>query len=180
MPRLEVNMPASTCWIILASMTTLAEAASPNVVSDLGWPPTDACNFLASIPGMRPSTKYTAKITSCGTRYRDVGIGDPLPNNLSYYVSGTQDRAKRLRILLNTNQPQDAKMARAALRVAAETLFHGALKEELPERIARAISSGQIDQWKHGPYVLQLTKTTWPTGRGYEFNFTIRDPSYYD
>lgn len=160
------------------------EKISSSRAGELGFLPENACLFLASIPGMAlPSGNSYGQLLgsddySCGTQYKDIGSGFPLSNNISYYARGTPNHAKRLRVLLNINQPDTDKEAHTVFVQAAQTLFQSAFASALPKEIAQAIADGKPGQWKHAGYAIELKKENWPTGKGHEFNFVIRDPDF--
>jgi len=178
-PGQEAVMPSAA-----ADAALQVAAASTVNANELGFPPDKACSFLAAVPGMAVpiGNSYGPLLGpddySCGTRYKEVGAGLSLPNNISYYARGTPAVAKRLRILLNVNQPSSEKEARTVLAQSAQRLFRSAFGAPLPDEINRAVVDGAPGKWKHDDYVVELQKEVWPTGRGHEFNFVVRDPAF--
>lgn len=162
------------------------ERKSKTGIDGIGFDPRDACEYLGSIPGMMGSyEKYKPMFNdpvgndySCGSKYKDIGSGFPLANNIAYYVRGTQDRAQRLRILLNVNQPMLIGEAMPVFSHAADTLFKAVFSTSLTSEISSALAEGKKGSWSHAGYVIEVNKEDWPTGRGYEFNFVIRDPNF--
>lgn len=134
---------------------------------------------------MAPSGGYSQLyegVHSCGTRYKHIGTDNSsaLANNLSYYAAGTPDTVRRLRLLLNINQPSNDTLAREQLAAAAAPLFHAATGDSLPASIHAAIKNAVPGQWDESGYRIELKKDVWPTGKGYELNFVIRDPNFED
>lgn len=159
----------------------LMSASIAGGVAALGFSPNKACQFLAPI-GMVSNAGYTALSGpddySCGTRYKEVGAGTPLSNNISYYVRGTPEVAKRLRILANVNQPSSSDGIVRALVKAAQQLFHAAFNSPLPPHMEKAILNERPGSWTHQGYIVELERQSWPTDKGYELNFVIREASY--
>lgn len=153
--------------------------------SSIGWDPQKACRFLSDIPGMSSSGSYSSLyegIHSCGTRYKDVGEDDhsALPNNISYYAAGTPEKVQRLRLLLNINQISNDTAAKEQMATVAVRLFQAALNHSIPNGIQDSIKTGTSGQWDDSGYKIELKKDIWPTGKGYELNFVIRDPAFED
>jgi hypothetical protein len=168
------------------ALTVAAATISLSVYAqDLGFPSDRACSFLASL-GMVPNksgyTPFTSEATddfSCGTPYRDIGTASAgLPNNISYYVRGTRTSAKRLRVLVNVNQPTQLEAVKSSLVQAGSQLFKSAFASDLPADIRKALSQGKPGKWAYKGYTIELLKETWPTGRGLEFNLVVRVPTF--
>ncbi|MGL5631086.1 MAG: hypothetical protein ACRDD3_01895 [Azovibrio sp.] len=175
-------------WVLPLLVYLLCSAFGSSNANQLGFPPQKTCSFLASIPGMAlPSGNTYSSLFGeddylCGTRYKEIGVTSSavLPNNISYYVRGTPNLAKRLRILLNVNQPNLDKEGRIALTEAAQTLFQSAFGIAMPDKITESVIKGTPGAWKHAGYAIELKKEIWSTGRGHELNFIIRDPAFVE
>ncbi|MFC3714508.1 hypothetical protein ACFOMD_18215 [Sphingoaurantiacus capsulatus] len=120
-------------------MLAKREANPPAVPHEDGWSPYAAKDFLedAGLP-----TRYYHRSFEdewfASSSYLEVGQGG-LPNNLAYYVNGTEFAATELKLKLNVNQPSSPEEAEerfmrigqalliAALGQPAATTFFGKL-----------------------------------------------------
>ncbi len=111
----------------------------------------------------------------CSTPYRDIGqrSADALPNNVAYYVVGTAGSVKRLRLVLNVNQPGAAKPAHDALLKATSVLAPKAVGGDLDRKVSSAIIEGRSISQRVGTSQITVLRDNWPTGRGYEIRVTF-------
>jgi hypothetical protein len=158
-------------------------------VSAVGFPPIRACTFLSGNPAFPQSSSYTPFFQdskndyACGTKYYVIlpgSNGAELDNNISYYVRGTPDSAKRIRILLNVNDASTFDTANNVFQKAAFDLFKAAFGKEINEEISLALGTSTPGQWTVNSYIVELQKDNWPTGKGFSLNFIIRDPEYHE
>lgn len=151
----------------------LREREPPLVASTQGWSPHLARQFLIAqelTPGpYNPSFGEW----SASSPYREFGKAI-MPDNLAYYITGTEDAATRLRIKLNVNNPDEVEgveQSLAAFRKAGATLLVAALGDEAEsviDRLAEApgarAQSAHASIWfeesepfPRGGYALMLT-----------------------
>lgn len=123
----------------------IREREPPLVAASEGWSPQLARLFLVAqnlTPGpYNPSfgTKWSAS-----SPFLELGTAI-LPDNIAYYIMGTEHAATRLRIILNVNNPDDTEgveQSLAAFRKAGVTLLVAALGDE---------AEGVIDRLAQGP-----------------------------
>lgn len=111
----------------------LREWEPPLVAATDGWSPHLAGQFLVSqelTPG--PYNPSFGGEWSASSPYREFDSAI-LPDNLAYYITGTEDAATRLRIKLNVNSPDDAdgqERSRAAFFTASAMLITAAFGPE--------------------------------------------------
>jgi hypothetical protein len=156
--------------ICVASLATAA-ASDGNLIL-----PSKACDFLAR-DGFKPNTPYHHYYDEewgCGSSYVEIGTGSPLPNNIAYYVSGTQDKVEKLYLVINVNDRGQAIGAHKRLLAAAHELLKASLGQTLPEEAATAIENGQPKSWVINGAAVEVKRDDWPTGKGYEVHFIIR------
>lgn len=152
--------------------------------SAIGFPPDQACSFLASNPAFVNRSRYTPFFPesrddyACGTRYYLIpGSSTPgQENSLSYYVRGTPDSAKRVRILLNVTDTGNFSASSTLFVKAARELFSAAFGKAPSDEISAALDSSTPGKWSEGGFDVELRRTDWPTGKGFELNFIIADP----
>ncbi|GAB3215260.1 hypothetical protein [Pseudaeromonas pectinilytica] len=150
-----------------------------------GFPIPAACNYLSPLGGYTPNKYKTSSPETadymCGTPYKNIGndINFALANNIAYYVSGSKaDVADTIKIIVNINQPKNAKLAREELSNAVNQLFLSAFEKSPPENIIKKISSGKVGSWTYGSHVITFKKIKWQSGKGFEYNFTINTIEY--
>ncbi len=96
-----------------------------------------------------------------------------MPNNLAYCVEGGRNNVRRLKLVLNVNQPRQAVPAHSALLDASMTLSPKATGVPLPQHVQDAIRTARSGRHKVGASTVTLIRETWPTARGYEVSVTF-------
>jgi hypothetical protein len=106
--------------------------------------------------------------------YKELGAGNPLANNLAYYVDGNASAATQVKLVLNVNNRSAAKPAHAELLKAAEALSIKSTGQQLTQPIRDAIQQGKNASGKLGKSALEVMRDDWPTGKGYEIHVIIK------
>ena len=104
-------LPVVTEVAVSAPQAVPQPAISPAPVDKRRWQPQDACQYLShTLPTRRYNDAVGDGIYICASEYQDIGTrtSDRMANNLSYYVIGTQIHARKLKLLLNYNNPKQA------------------------------------------------------------------------
>lgn len=96
-----------------------------------------------------------------------------LRNSLAYHVNGDVQHAREAHLTLNVTDKSTEPQARRALMLAARELVMGAAGTEMTPQTEKAIQSGRPGRWTMGGRTFELTKETWPTGKGYDLRFMI-------
>jgi hypothetical protein len=139
-----------------------------------GWPPSEACSFLA--PGL-VTRGYKHDFDDeyyCSSPYKEIGQPDlRIANNLAYYVTGSADVADTAKLVLNYNQPDNAVPATEQLIEAAKALSLKATGSDLPPSVLSAISAGRSIVEVSGAFQHEVKREDWPTGRGYETHYIV-------
>lgn len=151
-------------------------AIPPAPVGKRRWEPQDACQYLShTLPTRRYNDAVCDGIYICASEYQDIGTrtSDRMANNLSYYVIGTQNHARKLKLLLNYNNPKQAASGTTALITAAKELAIAATGKSLPKTIESKLKTGKagettIDGIRHAVY-----RQNWPRGNGYEVRYVL-------
>ena len=149
------------------------------ILKENSFPTPDSCSYLEELQGYEPSSYKPFDNDSedymCGTLYKDIG-GHPefeLANNISYYVLGDVKQGNTLKLILNVNQKNNAKSAKAELLKAAQLLYVKAYNQDLPKAIQKAIKNGKANEWSDSRYITKIEKEIWPGNKGYELHFLI-------
>jgi len=137
--------------------------------------PSEACNYLVS-SGLSTSgwKNYYDDVYGCTSPYKEFGAGYPLKNNLAYYVEGTTKAVRELKLVVNVNNPTEAKKAHSELLKAAEVLVKKSLNESLSDSIQNAIINGKNISSTIGDTTVEVLRDNWPTGKGYEIKVIIK------
>jgi len=121
----------------LGALLTLKEreTSPPVVPPKYGWSPYLAMQFLADY-GVS-----TGHYQHCfdnewfaSSAMREIGSGLILPNNLAYYVEGTEHAATTLKVKLNINNPAEADEAEDMFIMYAVHLLEQAISPKATER----------------------------------------------
>jgi len=112
--------------------------------------------------------KFFASEYGCSSPYKELGSGFPLKNNLAYYVNGGPEKAKKLKLVLNVNNKEEATLAHHEMLKAANSLLNKAIAKDLPQTIQNAIKEGSNAIGTVYGITIELIRIDWPTGKGYE------------
>ncbi|WP_279464964.1 hypothetical protein [Aeromonas veronii] len=103
-----------------------------------------------------------------------IGEGFP-PDNIAYYIEGTKDVVKVLKIKLNVNDAKRTRQALDKLDAFAERLSFFSLNEPLSIRMKNAILQCESYTEKYQDKTVSLLVEKWPDHKfhGYEVKFII-------
>lgn len=76
--------------------------------------------------------------------------------------------------MLNVNDGASASSAHQELLKAAEALSIKETGKQLAQKLIDAINKGSNSSQKIGNATVEIARTDWPTGRGYEVKVTIK------
>jgi hypothetical protein len=106
--------------------------------------------------------------------YKELDAGNPLANNLAYYVDGNASAATQLKLVLNVNNRAAAKSAHSELLKATDALSIKSTGQRLTQQLREAIQQGKKASGKVGMCVVEIMREDWPTGKGYEVHVTFK------
>jgi hypothetical protein len=166
--------PLSNQTILKATLAALILFPLAAFASIIEASPNQACAFLEGHGLATRGWKLQYEgVYGCSSPYKDLGAGNPLTNNLAYYVDGSAGKAEKLKLILNVNNRAEASSSQRELFKAAKTLCLKATGKELPQLVAQAISAGKKAASKVGSSSLEVIRIDWPTGKGFELKFII-------
>ncbi|MFQ6345984.1 hypothetical protein EXW72_10245 [Pseudomonas sp. BCA14] len=159
--------------LIIAPLLLLA---SVNCFADLKVSsPSQACSLLSGSSLSGGTWRDLEDGTwGCSSDYLDIGSGNPLPNNLAYYVEGSVVSPTQVYLVLNYFKPKSKDAATKALVSASSVLSQKALGAKLPVVITKAIMSGQPATSEAGSGVINVLRDDWPNGKGYEIHVLMK------
>ncbi|WP_165595539.1 hypothetical protein [Methylovorus sp. MM2] len=137
--------------------------------------PIKVCSFLKEVGlATRGWKNLYENQFSCSSRYKEIGTGFPMANNLAYYVEGESSLATQAKLVLNINNKSETSSAYSELINSSEVLSKKITGEKLPSSISTAIKSGKPIQAKLGKSTIEITRDNWPTGKGYELHVLFK------
>jgi hypothetical protein len=105
---------------------------------------------------------------SCSSPYREIGTGDPMPNNLAFYVRGDAAGPKLVKLVVNVNNRAQAGAALKELSAAARLLTPRLTGQALPSAINGSILKGAKNSVVLNGIKLNVVRDNWANGNGYE------------
>ena len=151
------------------------EKDPPHILSELGWSPYRAKEFL-SRDGI--DTSYYKQIdnnewSACSTYIKlDNNL---IPNDIAYYVDGDSNVAKKLTLSLSVHSPENSIDAHEKLLGFAKSLHRLSLFSEMPRVIEKALRFGLNKTKVIGKKEISVVKNQWSNHlrSGYEMEFSI-------
>lgn len=154
------------------------EANPPIVAPEDGWSPFLACGFLVDEDLKTGDYHRAHDEWYASSPYLEIGDGI-LPDNIAYYVEGDENTAKRLKLVLNVNNPSNAITSEERFVALAYTLIAGAFDSiDIDDVIDRIFSDENTVTMDNGRSI-SLSRQDWQGGikGGYEKRFLIEQIS---
>lgn len=160
---------------VLLAIGLLIPSQPSYAAAGASFTPLDACNALAEVPGFQVNasgyTELSDDVYSCATPYKELGTAG-LPNNLALYGRGTKTQVTRVKVMLNVNQTaRAAKDTKTLGDVCTQMITN--LVGEAPADMAKRVGQGKPFEEEFNGYRVLLSKSVWPTGKGFELNCAI-------
>ncbi len=139
-----------------------------------GWSPYKAKDFLL---GEGLETGFYNKL--CDEWFASspmVKFGDALiPNNVAFYIEGTENVANTLKIKLNVNDSSSSDVAQRKLLELSSVLSKASINQELSDLMKNAIIDGKQHTEVHGNKKVTTSKVVWSGHKfnGYDSNFVV-------
>ncbi len=133
--------------------------------------PDQACSQLNEI-GLK--TGSWNQEFGCFSSYKQIGSGSPLANNLAIYYEGNSSMITIAYLMLNINDKPTAATAHKELLKAAEVLIKKQAGKPLTKKLSDAIANGVNASEKIGNAQIEVERSDWPTGRGYEVKVSVK------
>ncbi|MEQ3725747.1 hypothetical protein [Alcanivorax sp.] len=152
-----------------------AESNPMDVPVDLGWSPYQAKEFL-SCEGL--STGFYNNLFEeewfASSPMEEFSDG-VIPDNIAYYVEGSEDIAKLLKLKVNVNDAARTRQACDKLKSMAEVLSVSSLGRSLSEEMKSAISSCNSYAEEVEGKTVALEVENWPNHKsnGFDLKFMI-------
>lgn len=151
---------------------------APTVVQPKdGWSPYLAMQFLADY-GLETGHYHHSFDDEwfASSPMREVGGGPNLPNNLAYYIDGTEHAATALKVKLNVNNPDKAGEAEDMFIMYAKHLLEQAISLNAVERLKTRIAALEMFDARipHGCISLSREDFVGGVKGGYSRRFEIR------
>jgi hypothetical protein len=150
------------------------EKDPPAVAPEDGWSPFLACEFLVG-EGLKTGDYHQSfGEWYAASPYLEIGEGI-LPDNIAYYVEGDEHTAKRLKLVLNVNNPEGEATSEAKLfaiaRILVSLAFERSGLDDVVDRLFADDSAYTILDSRS----IKLTRQNWEGGikGGYDKRFII-------
>lgn len=152
-----------------------SEKNPKEVPIDQGWSPYEAKDFLVS-EGLNTGfyNRLFEEEWSASSPMKEFNDGI-IPDNIAYYVEGTEEVANVLKLKINVNDASRAQQASEKLEELAESLSMSCLNQSLTEDMRKAISNCVPFSEKSEGRKISLDVERWPNHRfnGYDLKFLI-------
>lgn len=144
---------------------------------DISISVSEACSML-NLPGMTSWKDTMGEGTyRCISSYIDISP-DPQngenPNNLAYYVQGTESSIKELKVVLNVNDSKYKKSAETEFIKMSESIYKEVANQELPSVLKNAIKNKTNKNITVKNLSLDIETDKWENGAGYSQRFYIK------
>ncbi len=137
-----------------------AEKFPMDVPFEIGWSPYAAKDFLLT-EGL-PTGYYSKSIDEWFASSPMLEIsGGMIPNNIAYYIEGTETIAKRLKIKLNVNDSSGSDAALQKFLSASATLVKKSLKKQISTAMQDAIVNTKSYFEEHDNKKITIQKEEW-------------------
>lgn len=152
-----------------------AEKFQKDIPKELGWNPYRAKEFLMD-EGIKTGfyNELFENEWFAASQMNEISEGFP-PDNIAYYIEGTEDVVKVLKIKFNVNDAKRTHQALETLDAFAERLSFFSLNKTLSIRMKNAISQCTPYTEKYQDKTVSLLVEKWPDHKfhGYEVKFII-------
>ncbi len=152
-----------------------SERKPKEVPKEQGWSPYQAKDFLVC-KGMKTGfyDRLFEEEWSASSPMEEFGDG-LIPDNIAYYVEGSEDVANILKLKVNVNDTARSQQACDILKKIAEALSIYSLNQNLSEEMKNAISGCEPYSEKWEGKTISLVVEHWPNHRfnGFDLKFLI-------
>lgn len=152
-----------------------SEKNPKQIPKERGWSPYQAKDFLVA-KGINTGfyNRVFEKEWFASSPLKEFGEGI-IPNNIAYYVEGSEEFANVLKLKVNVNDTTSSQQAYSMLSEIAEALSIASLNQLLSEEMKNAISGCEPYSEKFESKTISLTVECWTNHRfnGYDLKFII-------
>ena len=141
-----------------------------------GWSPYRAREFLITdglVPGDYHQDPFDEAEWFASSPYLEIGRAI-IPNNVAYYVEGDEHVARRLKLIVQFNDPESADESRERFVGVARQLIRKALDQEMPAELRAAIMAETSTSFAIDGKTAELVRQSWLSGRGHELRLYLR------
>jgi hypothetical protein len=139
-----------------------------------GWSPYKAKSFLSK-EGLETGY-YNKSLEEWYASSPMVELGEGImPDNIAYYIEGTEKIASTLKIKLNINDSSRSNVSQKKLLEVSSVLCQTSLNRELSDSIVNAILHAEPHTEALGNKIVSLQKEIWPEHAfgGYDVKFVV-------
>lgn len=180
MPRstelLHAAAPAGA-WHPPSATAAPAARLDPGTASPDWHNPRQACTYLANLGFATDTYSPMGDRWYChGSRIITLNPTGP-PNEVNYTPEGTASRVEQIVISTEhfNNNPGDEQFTLARASLAADSVLEKVFGDKAPRAAAEALRNGRTGEWEVADAVVEVERESYPTGKGYQMYFRIRD-----
>lgn len=151
------------------------ERNPPNVSPEAGWCPIAATRFLLS-ENLKTSDYHRTYDDEwwASSTYLTINEESLFSSNIAYYISGDEQAAKRVKLVLNVNNNEDSEVAEARFHQVCEALFLSSIGDVTSEVLERISHDEDTDMEVNGRRIRFRREAFVNTSRGgYSRTMTI-------
>ena len=172
-PKTDNDITASIKRIV---ETRAKESWNTIVPPEKGWAPMIAKDFLQD-HGYKTNDYHDGGGDGewwARTTYIDVGEGF-LPNNIAYYIYGSQNAVTKLQLTLNVNAPKNAGVAEQVFHQCGVELITQAININASQRFDKLLEQHETLEFQTAAHKISLKRDLWKGGikNGYEKTVVI-------
>lgn len=136
---------------------------------------TQGCSML----GIKMTTWKSSDndgVYRCISNYIDISPDDGIrpPNNLAYYVQGTENTVNELKVVLNVNNKNYNKKANDEFIAMSAKVYENIKSHKLPNELKIAISSKKNYSISDENFTYYIENDDFENGKGFTQKFIIR------
>jgi hypothetical protein len=151
-----------------------AEKSPIEIPASEGWSPYKAKNFLKN-EGIETGhyDKIIDEWNACSSM---IELGEGLiPDNIAYYINGTESTAKTLKLILNVNDSKRSTLAQKKFLTICNALIRASLNRRLSNSMKSAILNGKEYNELHENKRVSVHNNKWSkhTWGGYDIKFIV-------
>lgn len=157
------------CFVLVIATQSTAQLVNVSTMN--------ACGLLAdrNLKAKTEWKNYGNGMWGCNSPMVEIGKTFPLSNDIAYYAEGTKNNVESLKILLNINNKDDSTKSLTEFLKNTDYLIYKATGgKTAPPSFINAAKVGASCNAKVGETMLELKRTDWPTGKGYDIKVIIK------
>ena len=165
--------------ILLCAFCLAAQTGAPKERLVDWHTPAVACSLLNDIGiktrGYKNDPEWKPSEYFCSSPYTSIDERFRLELFIAYYVDGSRDTTRQLKLVMSIHDPRVVDLGLAALAVAADTLTRRVTGSGISDEIGKSVLSGTAGKWKLAGRDIEIQRENYRVGVCcYDLSFIIR------